>query len=70
LKAYIYSSNCVAVKRTVKVSWPTVSLKLSLWYAEITSEVRVSDFFPSIEIGDSILQTGKKMENGETKQEN
>jgi hypothetical protein len=54
----------------VKVSWPTVSLKLSLWYAEITSEVRVSDFFPSIEIGDSILQTGKKMENGETKQEN
>jgi hypothetical protein len=55
------------VKRTVKVPWPTVCLKLSLWHAKTTSEVQVNDFFPGIEIGDSILQIRKKMENGETK---
>jgi hypothetical protein len=51
----------------VKVPWPTVRLKLSLCHAETTSDVQVSDFFPEIEIGDSILQTRKKMENGKTK---
>jgi hypothetical protein len=67
LANYVYSSHCVAVKRTVKIFWPSVRLKLSLWHAETTSDVQVSDFFPGIEIGDSILQTRKKMENGETK---
>jgi hypothetical protein len=41
-----------------------------LWHAETKSEVQVSDFFLGIEIGDSILQTRKKMENGESKLEN
>jgi hypothetical protein len=67
LTAYIYSSNCVVVKRTAKVPWPILCVKLSLWHAETTSGVQVNYFFPGNEIGDSILQTRKKMENGETK---
>jgi hypothetical protein len=41
-----------------------------LCHAETITEVQVSGFFLGIEIRDSILQTRKKMENGESEQEN